>query len=163
MGRVMREASNPSSSRPATHVRRLDNDVASVSWRLHGFDHAGTCYGFETTGCGDRARVVVNGKPALELPRVVWDALLDAVALQRGDHAAKSTKKVVVEPARVGIAWDEAETEQLKAAWSAGSSIGELAELHQRSCGAIRSRLKLLGLIDVEATQGATAAEPLAH
>ena len=142
-------------------------DAETISWRLHGFDHQGTCYGFETTRNGDRARVVVNGKPALELPRAVWRALLDVVSMQRGElrpTAPRPTRQTVaVETARVGVAWDETETDQLKAAWAAGSSIEELAELHQRSRGAISTRLKLLGLIDINPARSTHIVEPLSH
>ena len=134
-----------------------------VAWRLHWFDHGGACYGFETTRSGDRARVVVNGKPALELPRVIWDALLDVVALQRGDMRAGQVAEVSTVPQRVGTAWDEAEDGQLRAAWKAGSTIAELATLHHRSRAAISARLKLLGLIDVDPIRAASVAEPLAH
>lgn len=155
-----------SQSESRSEHRSRDRSSEHVAWRLQGFDHAGTCYGFETTRNGDRSRVVVNGKPALELPRAVWDALLDAVAMQRGDLRTRSsdtTDRVVVDSPRVGVAWDEIETEQLKAAWKAGSSITELAELHQRSRGAISTRLKLLGLIELDPIRPTAVVEPLSH
>ena len=142
-------------------------DSDRVAWRLHGFDHRGTCYGFETTSIGDRARVVVNGKPALELPRIVWDALLSVVALQRGEVPISYAKDAGVEMIsprlRLGTVWDETEDSQLRAAWKAGSTIAELASLHQRTRGAVSARLKHLGLIDVDPIQQASASEPLAH
>jgi len=50
-----------------------------------------------------------------------------------------------------GAAWTEHEIESLRAAWETGpktaARVKELASLHGRSVGAIRSRLKALGLV----------------
>jgi hypothetical protein len=157
-----------------------------VRWRRFGFDHAGATYGFETTCSGDRSRVVINGKAALELPKAVWFALLDAAALQRGfvgggpafaggpvqdgRSPADLVGLPVVAPAAAGSAWDAVEDEQLRSAWIGGSSVAELAVLHQRSRGAITSRLSRLGLAipgqtraDVAATEHADAKTPVDH
>ena len=44
--------------------------------------------------------------------------------------------------------WNESEIDQLKAEYAKGLSIKEIAEIHGRTEGAIRSRLKKEGLID---------------
>jgi hypothetical protein len=135
---------------------RSPGSEEAVLWRRFGFDHAGTCYGFETTRSGDRSRVVINGKAALDLPRAVWAALLDAVALQRGlsgpvafgsgalDKPERVTSAL---PALAGATWDQTEDDQLRAAWASGASVAELAVLHQRSRGAVATHLEKLGLV----------------
>ena len=44
--------------------------------------------------------------------------------------------------------WDESEIDQLKAEYAKGLSIKEIAEIHGRTEGAIRSRLKKENLIE---------------
>ena len=152
-------------------------DDGAIAWRLHGFDHAGNRYGFETARSGDKARVVVNGRTALELPAIVWDAILGAVELQRRTangavpataHASAPTPTATTAlyaPTleRTGSAWDTAEDEQLRAGWIAKRTVGELAVQHRRSRSAITGRLRLLGLIEVDPLMAASVAEPLAH
>jgi hypothetical protein len=71
----------------------------TVRWRRFGFDHSGNSYGFETTCAGDRSRVVINGKAALELPCAVWLALLAAVDFQRFDgSSARNLGKLQAAP-----------------------------------------------------------------
>ena len=50
-------------------------------------------------------------------------------------------------PARQGQAWTSKEDEELRALFLAGEATRALAETHKRTSGAIRSRLKKLGLI----------------
>ncbi len=50
-------------------------------------------------------------------------------------------------PPRVGQAWDEQEDNELKEAFLSGEKIPTLAHKHQKTSGAIRSRLQKLGLI----------------
>ncbi len=139
------------------------NRRGEVLWRRFGFDHGGNTYGFETTSKGDRARVVINGKAALELPHAVWGALLDALALQhptavpftaaaRHVHVREtsgppaSSGRTLNEPQRGHAAWDDIEDDQLQVAWTSGAQVPELAVLHRRSHGAILARLEKLGL-----------------
>ncbi len=78
----------------AVGVEPIGRDPAQpILWRRFGFDHGGICYGFETSKRGDRSRVVVNGTTALELPRAVWTALLEAACLQRGADAASPIER----------------------------------------------------------------------
>lgn len=53
----------------------------------------------------------------------------------------------VVPPLRAGHAWTEQEDEKLSWRFQMGVSIEDLALVHQRSCGAIRTELKRLGLL----------------
>src|SRR5262249_55472999 len=54
-------------------------------------------------------------------------------------------------PLRQGVAWSADEDERLRSAFLSGAKTAALAGTHQRSRGAIRSRLVKLGLIEVEA------------
>jgi DNA helicase-2/ATP-dependent DNA helicase PcrA len=54
-------------------------------------------------------------------------------------------------PLRQGVAWSEGEDERLRAGFQAGRRTAALASEHQRSRGAIRSRLVKLGLVEREA------------
>ena len=49
-------------------------------------------------------------------------------------------------PKRAGESWDETELSRLKQLHADGLAIGEIAALHQRTAGAIRSKMKKLGL-----------------
>lgn len=51
-------------------------------------------------------------------------------------------------PANAGGAWDEREDTQLIQEYNEGMKISEIAQIHQRTRGAIRSRLKKKGLIE---------------
>lgn len=53
-------------------------------------------------------------------------------------------------PARQGQAWTSKEDEELRALFLAGEATRALAETHRRTTGAIRSRLKKLGLISAD-------------
>src|SRR5439155_11860956 len=51
-------------------------------------------------------------------------------------------------PARQGQAWSDEEDRRLYDSFLAGQPINRMASVHQRSAGAIRARLRRLGLID---------------
>lgn len=51
-------------------------------------------------------------------------------------------------PDGAGAPWDEEEDLRLDEEYESGMKISEIAKLHDRTCGAIRSRLKKHGLID---------------
>jgi ATP-dependent DNA helicase PIF1 len=53
-------------------------------------------------------------------------------------------------PVRHGVAWDEEEERQLYDAFVAGKRMADIAVLHVRTTGSIRSYLKKLGLLDEE-------------
>jgi DNA helicase-2/ATP-dependent DNA helicase PcrA len=54
-------------------------------------------------------------------------------------------------PLRQGVAWSADEDQRLRSAFLSGAKTAALAGTHQRSRGAVRSRLVKLGLIEVEA------------
>lgn len=50
---------------------------------------------------------------------------------------------------RVGKPWSEQEDQELKEAFQQGQKIDDLSKKHQRTSGAIRSRLVKLGLLEL--------------
>jgi hypothetical protein len=77
----------------------------------------------------------------LQQPGIVR-ALFNAVSL------LKSSKDADPGLARQGSSWPADEDEQLKQAFANGTKIAQIAKDHQRTIGAIRSRLKKLGVIN---------------
>ena len=65
------------------------------------------------------------------------------------ENLTLSSKK----PGKAGQPWPSAEDKALKNAFETGASIPELAIVHQRSRGAIRSRLVKLGLVDASSQE----------
>lgn len=73
----------------------------------------------------------------VEITRALFQAL----------EAVKNYKPKKAQPARQGSKWTEQEDTQLQEAFRSGEKLTELAKKHQRSSGAIRSRLIKKGLI----------------
>jgi hypothetical protein len=57
-------------------------------------------------------------------------------------------------PANAGKSWETSEDDQLIASFDSGMSIKELALKHQRTSGAIQSRLVKLGKFTVQTEPG---------
>ena len=53
-------------------------------------------------------------------------------------------------PDNAGMIWSEEEENQLVATFDAGIEIKDLAEIHKRTVGAVRTRLVRLGKIELE-------------
>ena len=81
---------------------------------------------------------------ALQHPEIIRALYVASIALR--DHPAKTRNPNL--PHKAGMPWTEVEDQELLAAFDQGRAEKELAELHQRSRGAIRSRLMLLGRIE---------------
>lgn len=60
----------------------------------------------------------------------------------------KQIKSQINKPSNANAAWPSEEEELLSERYNSGMSVKQIAELHGRSIGAIRSRLKRLGLIE---------------
>jgi len=69
-------------------------------------------------------------------------ALFTAIALIKGE---KTVKKVAE---RQGLPWEYGEDDKLKQAFNSGAKIADIAKEHQRSAGAIKSRLQKIGLVE---------------
>jgi hypothetical protein len=82
-------------------------------------------------------------------PKIVR-ALFSAVrALERVQECERSAKP---QSANAGKAWEAVEDAQLLADFDWGMSVKELAHKHQRSTGAIQSRLLRFGRMPAEST-----------
>lgn len=90
----------------------------------------------------------------LNSPHVIRALFLAAKALElqagkreRSASASTTTKPPATKPANAGKAWTEDESQRLAAAFNAGASVADLVKVHQRTTGAITSRLVKLGLM----------------
>jgi hypothetical protein len=81
-------------------------------------------------------------------PRVIRALHLAAKALEL--LARKEARSPAETPANVGKPWTEAEDQQLEKAFDAGEPVAKLARAHQRTSGAITSRLVRLGRLQVK-------------
>lgn len=61
-----------------------------------------------------------------------------------------STSPTSTAPAKAGKAWTEEENQALATAFDAGATVADLAKTHQRSTGAITSRLIKIGRLQAE-------------
>lgn len=91
---------------------------------------------------------------ALEAPQVIRALFMGAQALALVGDGRKLDDQAVAKdapeaprqrPAKAGQGWASEEDEQLVQAFDAGTAIKVLATMHERSRGAIRSRLIKLG------------------
>jgi len=76
-------------------------------------------------------------------PHVIRALLMAAQALTPVTELPEHKPKPL--PASAGKAWSEEEDRQLAEAFDAGTAVAELAQAHQRTRGAITSRLIRLG------------------
>ncbi len=85
----------------------------------------------------------------LQHPDVVRALFLAAMALQSSrSKPPRPASKDSDLPPKAGKSWSEAEDHELVAAFESGKSEKELAAKHQRTLGAIRSRLIKLGKLE---------------
>ena len=82
-------------------------------------------------------------------PKVIR-ALHKAIELLR--KTAQKEKRRRNLPERVGIPWDDGESELLVKRFNAGMDISRIAKEHKRTTGAIRSQLSKLGKIPQSTT-----------
>ena len=75
-------------------------------------------------------------------PQTVRALFIATRALERLEVRQRRERQL---PENTGNAWDDEEEEQLCASFDEGMTIGQLAERHRRTEGAIRSRLGRLG------------------
>lgn len=79
-------------------------------------------------------------------PDVIRALTVAATALQQAANAARKHQKL---PAATGKPWTPEEDQALVAAFDSGSTPKQLAAAHERTNGAVRSRLMKLGKLDV--------------
>lgn len=79
-------------------------------------------------------------------PDVLGALALAVNTLQQAANAARKNQKL---PAATGKPWTAEEDQALVAAFESGSTPKQLATAHDRTNGAVRSRLMKLGKLDV--------------
>lgn len=115
-----------------------------VAWQSFSWVAGVERYCFDIEDKGLIGRLSVSDGRAFALPVVVWEAMLEAVKINRG---ARSKAEANL-PARAGAAWSATETEALKHRFASGRSIAELSREHGRSVFAVEDQLAKLGLWD---------------
>jgi len=81
--------------------------------------------------------------------RALFDGIRALEEKERIEINSSSKRKLDENmPARAGQAWDDREAQQLMEQFDKGAKISQIAQLHQRTPGAIRSRLVRLGKIE---------------
>lgn len=86
----------------------------------------------------------------LSSPHVIRALFIAAKALEV--TAAKPARPTAAAPGKAGKSWIEDEDQRLLAAFDAGTTVAELARTHERTTGAINSRLIRLGRLQVDHT-----------
>jgi hypothetical protein len=150
-------------------------NLASQCWRLRRQHRHGRCCGLARCRIRRAARVLAWGgntddahgsqtdqaggvDPAtgevladdspLSSPHVIRALFIAAKALELM-AAAKPARPAAAAPGNAGKPWAEDEDQRLLAAFDAGTPVAELARTHERSSGAINSRLIRLGRLQV--------------
>jgi hypothetical protein len=86
----------------------------------------------------------------LSSPHVIRALFIAAKALeQAGSKASRSGSGSAATPGNAGKSWSEEEDQRLVAGFDAGTPVATLARTHERSAGAITSRLIRLGRLQV--------------
>ena len=70
-------------------------------------------------------------------------------AIMALEGTKENTQRAATELIKAGKSWESIEDDQLKAEFDSGMSIREIAHKHQRTSGAIQSRLVKLGKIPI--------------
>ncbi|PPE75197.1 hypothetical protein C3942_05855 [Solimonas fluminis] len=89
---------------------------------------------------------VFSPESPYQQPDVIRALGLAVTALQQAANAARKHQKL---PAATGRPWTPEEDQALVAAFESGSTPKQLAAAHERTNGAVRSRLMKLGKLDV--------------
>lgn len=89
---------------------------------------------------------VLAADSVCQQPDVIRALHLAATALQQAATTARKNQGL---PPATGKPWTADEDQQLIAAFESGSTPKQLAAAHQRTNGAVRSRLMKLGKLDV--------------
>ncbi|MEQ1718363.1 MAG: hypothetical protein ABL907_20670 [Hyphomicrobium sp.] len=118
--------------------------VDLVAWDRFEWRTGADRYQFEIQDQGLVGRLNLSDGRSYALPMVVWEAVFDAVKINR--RAKQKSDSHL--PKRAGARWSEAESDELAAKFRSGRSIDALAQEHARTNWSIEAQLGKLGLWD---------------
>ena len=118
--------------------------VEPVAWESFAWRSGAEEYRFNIKDRGLIGHISVSDGRNFALPIVVWEALFDAVKINR----KAKTKADVNLPARAGARWSETESDELAAKFKSGRSVDDLAREHAWTAWGIEGQLAKLGLWD---------------
>jgi hypothetical protein len=89
---------------------------------------------------------IIEHWPTERIQMVEWR--VDEVATSQGIHKGSSLadRRLASRASRLGAPWTDGEEAQLREEHTSGMSLDEMAGVHERNVGGIRSRLMRLGL-----------------
>ena len=102
-------------------------------------------------GCDPETGQTLGRDHVLQKPDVIRALAIAVTALEH--HARGGSREHGPRRARTGLPWSAEEDRQLLAAHDADTPIPTIADTHERTAGAIQSRLVKLGRFDSQ-TQG---------
>jgi hypothetical protein len=116
--------------------------------RYHGSE---TLFGIEDE--------IVERWPTAHIQMIEWRA--DEATTREGSHKGPSLadRRLSARAARLGAPWTDEEDAQLREQDASAMSLDEMADLHERNAGAIRSRLIRLGLLGPDSVNQASPRE----
>lgn len=125
--------------------------MGGVNWGRFEWRAGTDVYSFEFDRGGLHATLKAPNAPALTLPVVAWEGLIEAIKTSQKTRS----KPLSPLPARAGARWTDEETDDLVRGFEAGNSVAELARKHARSAWAVESQLVRIGLMQRPETYGA--------
>lgn len=137
------QAPAPRGARPANAMN------FRCQWlRRHG---SGTLFGIEDE--------VAERWPAEHIQMIEWR--VDEATTRQGSHKGSSLadRRLDARAARRGAPWTDEEDAKLREEHAPAMSLDEMANLHERNAGGIRSRLVRLGLLRPETRDQASPGE----
>jgi hypothetical protein len=139
------EGLDPYASRRTTD----DRHEFKCQWlRHHGSE---TLFGIEDE--------VVERWPTEHIQMIEWR--VDEATIREGSHKGSSLadRRLDAKAARLGAPWTDEEDAKLRKEHASAMSLGEMANLHERNAGGIRSRLIRLRLLGPESGDEASPGE----
>lgn len=116
--------------------------MSEVRWESYEWVAGAERYRFDVLDSGLIGRVSVSDGRAFALPMVAWEAMLEAIKVERKARVRNEANL----PARAGARWTSAESSELAAKFRSGRSITDLAREHARTSISIEHQLEKLGL-----------------
>lgn len=115
-----------------------------VSWDRLEWRDSSKSYCYEVLDGGKIARLNISDGRSLILPIASWEAMFDAIKINRKSKARSASNL----PDRAGSRWTDTESGVLTKEFHSGLTFQQLAQRHSRTIRAIESQLFKLGLWD---------------